>query len=105
MTNYNWTISAMECLKKDNDLNDVVITIHWRYNAEKEGFNAETYGATSMPLPTGEEFTPYEELTKDQVVGWLVSELDVDAMNENLNAQIDLLINPINVTLQPPFEN
>lgn len=46
MTNYNWTISAMECLKKDNDLNDVVITIHWRYNAEKEGFNAETYGAT-----------------------------------------------------------
>lgn len=58
-----------------------------------------------MPLPTGEEFTPYEELTKDQVVGWLVSELDVDAMNENLNAQIDLLINPINVTLQPPFEN
>jgi len=95
----------MECVKKENDLNDVVITIHWRYNAEKEGFNAETYGATSVPLPTGEEFTPYEELTKDQVVGWLVSELDVNAMNENLNAQIDLLINPINVTLQPPFEN
>jgi hypothetical protein len=105
MTNYTWIISAMECVKKENDLNDVVITIHWRYNAEKEGFNAETYGATSMPLPTGEEFTPYEELTKDQVVGWLVSELDVDAMNKNLNAQIELLINPINVTLQPPFEN
>jgi hypothetical protein len=95
----------MECVKKENDLNDVVITIHWRYNAEKEGFNAETYGATSVPLPTGEEFTSYEDLTKDQVVGWLVSELDVDAMNENLNAQIELLINPINVTLQPPFEN
>jgi hypothetical protein len=105
MTNYNWTISAMECVKKENDLTDVVITIHWRYNAEKDGFNAEIYGATSMPLPSGEDFTPYEKLTKDQVVGWLVSELDVDAMNENLNAQIELLINPINVTLQPPFKN
>lgn len=105
MTNYNWTISAMECVKKENDLTDVVITIHWRYNAEKEGFNAETYGATSMPLPNGKEFTPYEDLTKDQVVDWLVSELDVEAMNENLNAQIELLINPINVTLQLPFEN
>ncbi len=48
----------MECLKKENDLTDVIITIHWRYNAEKKGFNAETYGATSMPLPTGEKFTP-----------------------------------------------
>ena len=105
MTNYNWTISAMECVKKENDLTDVVITIHWRYNAEKDGFTAETYGATSVPLPTGEEFTPYEDLTKDQVIGWLVSELDVDAMNENLNAQIELLINPINVTLPAPFEN
>jgi hypothetical protein len=95
----------MECVKKENDLTDVVITIHWRYNAEKDGFNAETYGATSVPLPTGEEFTPYEDLTKDQVVGWLVSELDVEAMNENLNTQIELLINPINVTLPAPFEN
>ena len=105
MTNYNWIISAMECVKKENDLTDVVITIHWRYNAEKDDFNAETYGATSVPLPTGEEFTPYEDLTKDQVVGWLMSELDVEAMNENLNAQIELLINPINVTLPAPFEN
>ena len=105
MTNFNWIISAMECLKKDGDLNDVVITIHWRYIAEKEGFNTETYGSTTMPLPNGEDFTPYEDLTKDQVVGWLDSTLDVEAMQINLNKQIDLLINPINVTLLPPFEN
>jgi len=105
MTNYNWVISAMECLKKDGEFNDVVITIHWRYSADKDGFNSEIYGASSMPLPTGEDFTPYEDLTKDQVVGWLENTLDVEEMQINLNNQIDLLINPINVTLQPPFEN
>jgi hypothetical protein len=58
-----------------------------------------------MPLPTGEDFTPYEELTKDQVCGWLENVLDVPTMEESLDKQLDLLINPVNVTLPPPFEN
>jgi hypothetical protein len=105
MTIFKWVISAMECVKKDGDLQDVVITIHWRYQAEKDGFNTDMYGATSMPLPTGEDFTPFNELTKYQVCGWLESTLDVDAMEENLDKQLELLINPVNVTLHPPFEN
>lgn len=95
----------MECIKKDGNLQDVVITIHWRYAAEKEGVYTDMYGATSMPLPTGEDFTPYEELTKDQVCGWLEATLDVSSMEESLDKQLDLIINPVNVTLQPPFEN
>ena len=95
----------MECVKNDGDLTDVVIKIHWRYAAIKDEFTTDTYGATSMPLPTGEEFTPYEELTKEQVFGWLEATLDVPAMEESLEAQLDLLINPTNVTLPPPFQN
>lgn len=105
MTIFKWIISAMECIKKDGNLNDVVITIHWRYAAEKDGVYTDMYGATSMPLPTGEDFTPYEELTKDQVCGWLEATLDVPAMEESLDKQLGLIINPINVTLQPPFDN
>ena len=109
MTTFNWTISAMECKVKEDNLSDVVILIHWRYNAvsvieEKEYF-ADTYSATSVPLPTGEDFTPYEDLTKEQVVGWLESVLDVPAMQLQLEANIELQVNPINVTLPPPFNN
>ena len=99
MTNYNWIISAMECVKKEGDLNDIVITIHWRYAATKDEVSTDTYGATAIPLPTG------EDLTKEQVVGWLEATLDVEAMQQNLESQLDLLINPTNVTLQPPFNN
>ena len=58
-----------------------------------------------MPYQTGEDFIPYEDLTKDQVCGWLESTLDVDAMEESLDKQLELLINPVNVVLPPPFEN
>ena len=46
-----------------------------------------------------------QDLTKDQVCGWLEATLDVPSMEENLDKQLDLLINPVNVTLPPPFEN
>lgn len=105
MTNYNWIISAMECVKKEGDLNDVVITIHWRYAATKDDVSTDMYGAVSMPLPTGEDFTAYEDLTKEQVCGWLQATLEVEAMQESLEKQLDLSINPTNVTLPPPFEN
>jgi len=105
MTEFKWIISAMECIKNEGDLQDVVITIHWRYAAEKDEVLIDIYGATSMPLPTGEDFTPYEELTKEQVCGWLEATLDVEQMQQGLESQLDLIINPINVTLPPPFEN
>lgn len=109
MTKFDWIISAMECKVKEDNLSDVVILVHWRYNAtsivgEKEYF-ADTYGATSVGLPSGENFTAYENLTKEQVVGWLEADLDVTAMQVGLESNIELQVNPINVTLPPPFEN
>ena len=105
MTKFDWIISAMECKVKEDNLSDVVILVHWRYNATSGEYFADTYGATSMPLPSGENYTPYAELTKEQVTGWLENTLDIKEMQSNLEKQIDLLINPINVTLPPPFKN
>ncbi len=105
MTKFDWIISAMECKVKEDNLSDVVILVHWRYNAASGEYFADTYGATSMLLPSGENYTPYAELTKEQVTGWLENILDIKEMQSNLEKQIDLLINPINVTLQPPFKN
>lgn len=104
----DWVISAMECKVHEEDMTDVVIIVHWRYQArelheEKEYF-AETYGATSVGMPDPETFTPFDQLTKEQVVGWLEEELDVDQMNASLQENINLQINPVTVTLPPAWQ-
>jgi hypothetical protein len=110
---FNWIISAMDCKIHEGEMTDVVQTVHWRYNAteivpatsgstEKTYF-AETYGASQVGEPTPEDFTSYSDLTKEQVVGWLEEVLDITTMQENLTNQINLQINPVNVTLPPPF--
>ena len=106
MITYDWIISALECKVKEGDMTDVVYTVHWRYNATNEnGITVDTYGAQVVGSPDPADFTPYDQLTKDQVVGWLTAVIDVPAMQIGLDEQINSIVNPIDVTLPPPFEN
>ena len=106
---YQWVISQMEEKPQEGSLTDVVVTVHWRRNAitvvDGKEYVADTYGSYSCPLPSGENFTPYDELTKDQVCGWLDAGLDIEAINRNLIAQLDLQINPPIITLPLPWES
>jgi hypothetical protein len=106
MINYKWTFSAFDCKVDEEGLNNVVTTVHWRYRGtDKDGITAEVYGAQAVGEPNPDAFTPYPEISEEQVIGWMESMIDMEAMNENIANQINLIKNPIQVTLTPPFIN
>jgi len=99
MTTFNWTISAVERAINLDGLQDVIQTVHWRYRGTDENsVTAETYGATAVGQPNPQDFTPFDEVTASDVEGWLEVLLDVPSMQENLQAQIALLITPTTIT-------
>jgi hypothetical protein len=99
MITFNWTISAVERAVSLDGLQDVIQTVHWRYRGTDEnGVTAETYGATAVGQPNPQDFTPFDEVTASDVEGWLESLLDVPTMQENLQAQIALIITPTTIT-------
>jgi hypothetical protein len=118
-TNYKWIISAMDCRIHEETLQNVVLLVQWRLQATNGNYFTETYGCTRVPKPSPEDFTPYEELTKEQVVSWLIAILSVvpepadgiiqqselEKIEEGLNANLFLQMHPIEVTLPLPFEN
>lgn len=105
MITYEWNFPAFDCKVDDNGLNKVVTTVHWTYNGtDEDGISSGIYGAQAVGEPNPDAFTPYPELSKEQVIGWMESVMDVDAMNKSLADQIDLIKNPIQITLPPPFE-
>ena len=106
MNTYNWVIEALDCKVNEGNLQDVVYNVHWRYSATNENdITAEAYGAQAVLPPSEEDFTPYNKLTKEQVVGWLEAAIDVPVMNLMLDNQINLIINPVDVTPPLPFKN
>jgi hypothetical protein len=104
MITYNWTISALDCKVNEEGLQDVVTTVHWRYRGtDEDGITAEVYGAQAVGEPNPDAFTPYPDLVESQVTGWLENEMDMEAIQENIINQINLIKNPVQVTLPAPW--
>ena len=105
MTNFSWSISALNCSAEKDGLPKVIHTIHWRYQAEKtEGektYFVDTYGASSVGQPNPESFIPYEDITEAEIVSWLEATLPIEAMQAGLEAKIEEQINPTELT--PPL--
>jgi hypothetical protein len=106
-TNFQWVIPQLNCAVESEGLPNVINTIHWRYNATKvEGdktYFAETYGASSVAQPNPQNFTPYADVTEQEVINWLEEILPVEDMQLSLEDNIALQINPVEVTLPLPW--
>ena len=105
--NYSWVISQMEVKNSEGSLTDVVFVVHWRYQAtEVDGdktYFAETYSSTNLSAPDPADFTPYADLTKAQVEGWLEAVLPLQAMKDSLASQIEQQKNPQTSTPSLPW--
>lgn len=91
MTTFNWQIPQMDRLTSDG----FVVTVHYTVTAEETGTSAYTYGTVGYTQQPGETYTPYDELTEEQVVGWVQNSLGKDTVEAGLQAQIDALKNPV----------
>lgn len=101
---YQWNIQQLDCLPHEDGKTDVVVTAHWTVQATDGTYTGYAYGTQSFSLQQGESFTPYDQLTKEQVVGWVQSGMGVEAvtkLQENLDQQIADQIDPPIVT--PPL--
>ena len=99
---YNWKINALDAKITEGDNSDVIYTVHWSYIASDESgeHTANSIGTLGVTYDP-DNFIPYADLTKEDVVSWLEAGLDVEAMKLNLDNQIELQINPVDETLRP----
>jgi len=99
--NISWIIERLLVKPVEGTLTDVVITADWRCNGSQDQYSGTCYGSTSFAPPSG-SFTPYEDLTEAQVLGWCFSNgVDQSAIEANVSAQIENQINP--PVIAPPL--
>ena len=98
-----WLIERLLVKPTEGSNTDVVITADWRCNGSQESFSGTCYGSCSFQPPTG-SFTPYEDLTQEQVLDWCYANgVDKTAIEANVSAQIENQINPPVVSLPLPW--
>lgn len=70
---YEWSVTGIKKANSD-DINDAIIGTRWRVICTDEDGNTGQFdGATPFDLNTidTENFTPYQDLTQEQVLGWV----------------------------------
>ena len=98
-----WLIERLLVKPTEGSNTDVVITADWRCNGSQESFSGTCYGSCSFAPPTG-SFTPYPDLTQEQVLSWCYANgVDKSAIEANVTAQIQNQINPPVVALPLPW--
>ena len=98
---FTWSVTAMDCYAVEQGNADVVFNVHWTCAGEQDGQTARVINTCQVPYAGG-QFTPYEDLTQAEVLGWIwANGVDKDITEEAVQSMINNLINPPVVT--PPL--
>jgi hypothetical protein len=98
----NWNINQLNAYPEKDGKQDVVFTVHWTLEGVDGEFTGSSYGSCGVTLDPSAPYTPYADLTKDQVLGWIwASGVDKEETENAVNAQIESQKNP--TVVSPPL--
>ena len=97
-----WTIANLERNVADGG----VTVAHWRVTESEtvgeDTFTASAYGTVGFtPDPDADGFVAYESLTEEVVMGWVHADVDKDATEAALTANIEGQKNPVSADGMP----
>lgn len=93
-TTYTLKITQIDCLPYQNNQTDIAIKAHWAYTGTSEdNRSAGVGGTTNITYVEGESFTPYAQLTEEQVTGWVLnswSQQELDSIRNVIESQLNI---------------
>jgi len=72
---YTWIVNNMVSYPQAEGLTDVVFQVNWACNGTDGTYTDAIVGSTNVKLDPAAPYTPYADLTEDQVVGWVKASL------------------------------
>jgi len=102
MTTFTTTITNMHTMPQVDGQTNVVVNVRFQISGVDGQYTANAKGNQECALNPGQQFTPYDQLTQEQVIGWLdpqmISNLQA-CVRGLINIQITPPVSPTNQTL------
>ena len=100
---YTWTVTAMDSYPTQPQP-DCVFNVHWTCSGTDGTYTSSVYSTTQIPYISTDPYTPYAQLTQQQVLGWIYEHgVNQSATEEAVAQKIANLVNPPVVTLPNPW--
>jgi len=82
-----------------NTNGDIVTTVHYSAVKQDGEYMASVY--STVGVAQGDTVIPFASLTEEVVKAWVADKLDLEAIEANLDAQIELQKNPVSASGLP----
>lgn len=85
----NWEIIKIISKPKVGNLTEVAFEIFWRrfetLNINGNNYTIDKYGVYECANPNPDDFTPYNELKENTVIGWLDNGVNVNVIDKQID--------------------
>ena len=86
---WSWQIGSFSMAPDANNLADVVKSIPYTVMATRDDKTITVGGRCNLKTPSDESFTPFEELTKDVIVSWILDDMRTNGVLNNIEARMN----------------
>ena len=98
----DWIVEWMQTTPTAANPSEAVLQVGWRCSGTEDNFSGSVYSTCTLPAADPASFVPYQDLTQDQVLGWIwANGVNQAATEAAVAQQIDNQKNP--PTIQPPL--
>ena len=102
---YSWTFPKLLVKLVDGSFQNVVLSVVWQVGGidEDTQITSNTVGSIELGPPNVGDFTPYKDLTYDEISTWVFSLIDKDSIQSDLAIIIAAKIEEGSVIMDPPY--
>jgi hypothetical protein len=90
--NYSYKLVGLKKVTPLNGLNDVIISVDFIVSAEIEGLPKFDWALGDVPvnLPDPTNFKPFDELTEEEILSWVVDNQQIPQVKDSLRRTINM---------------
>jgi hypothetical protein len=111
---YNWNCNTVDVYPTQGEFNNIIYRVHYIVRGgidySTNAITATKIGTVILNTNNVTNFIPFNELTSEQTIAWTkatLGEVEVLAIETYIANQIELLRNPVSITMvvpDPPHE-
>jgi len=103
----NWKILNLDCIPNKDGLENIVVKINFECSIVEDVdgiiYSASTVGVSTLDSPNPNNFTLYNNITKEQIIEWIKNSREYKPTMQHIQKIVSDLKKPQTVTLNPPF--
>ena len=99
-----WIVEWCETTPDNADPAKAVLQVDWRCSGTEDNFSGTVYSTCTLPAADPASFVPYNQLTQDQVLGWIwANGVDKAATEAAVEQQIQAQAHPTVISPALPW--